>query len=625
MNKVITSLITVLLVIFVMLMGVPFLQGLFVDWNVQNAISYLEDSFNYIVLGSGSQVPDNLVPSQDNTYNLGSAGYRWHDLFIGGNATLPAISGVTSFSAAGDLDIGSHDLRAETFTSDVATGTAPLTVSSNTTVTNLSADLLDNYDITDIAGTLGATAWVVASDAPASIIDYASFLHDNGFPVWLCDGTDDNVEMQAAIDALPAGGRKVMLSEGTFHIAATVNVNKMGLSMEGQGMGTCLSPVAGLTNPMIKVTGAYCHLESFYCYGGSETIANNPACDAIDIEGCSRVSLENLNFYTINGNCIYYHKDATNNGCYYQRLTNIDIDKCLNGVYAVHTGATSKALTLVANNIEIHNMTGYGIKLEDIVDVWFSNVIGEAAEEFLYLLGDTVSVWVENFGWEGAGVGHYVVKMEASGGNRPAVISFSNGEIINGDRLAYLDARRVKFANVNFIAAKKDAIVSPADGGIFAFNSCHWQSNSQDGKDLGYYSVKISNDRDHHFWGCLLEESNVDKLFSVPAATNYVRVSHCSLYHADGAGDVTDNLFQQAHANEYYTTENSGTATVANGTASIVVNHGLATTPTVISVVGQHSEVSDLYVDTVNSDNFTIHAPSNVTADRDIYWEAKVR
>jgi len=235
MNKVITSLITVLLVIFVMLMGVPFLQGLFVDWNVQNAISYLEDSFNYIVLGSGSQVPDNLVPSQDNTYNLGSASYRWHDLFIGGNATLPAISGVTSFSATGDLDIGSHNLRAETFTSDVATGTAPFTVSSNTTVTNLSADLLDNYDITDTAGTLGATAWVVASDAPASIIDYASFLHDNGFPVWLCDGVDDHLEIQAAIDALPADGGKVVLSEGTFITSDYILIGQY-CKLEGQGV-----------------------------------------------------------------------------------------------------------------------------------------------------------------------------------------------------------------------------------------------------------------------------------------------------------------------------------------------------------------------------------------------------
>lgn len=44
-----------------------------------------------------------------------------------------------------DWDAGSWQIRAETFQSDVATGTAPLTVTSTTVVTNLNADLLDGY------------------------------------------------------------------------------------------------------------------------------------------------------------------------------------------------------------------------------------------------------------------------------------------------------------------------------------------------------------------------------------------------------------------------------------------------------------------------------------------------
>jgi len=36
-----------------------------------------------------------------------------------------------------------------------------------------------------------------------------------------CDGTADDVQIQAAIDALPAGGGKVFLLEGTY--ALTVN------------------------------------------------------------------------------------------------------------------------------------------------------------------------------------------------------------------------------------------------------------------------------------------------------------------------------------------------------------------------------------------------------------------
>ena len=48
-------------------------------------------------------------------------------------------TGVSALNAASDLDIGSYDFKAQTFTSDVATGTAPFTVSSTTAVANLQA------------------------------------------------------------------------------------------------------------------------------------------------------------------------------------------------------------------------------------------------------------------------------------------------------------------------------------------------------------------------------------------------------------------------------------------------------------------------------------------------------
>ena len=51
---------------------------------------------------------------------------------------------------------------------------------------------------------------VAASDASALVLSYADYV---------CDGTNDEVQIQAAIDALPAGGGRVLLSEGTFTCA----------------------------------------------------------------------------------------------------------------------------------------------------------------------------------------------------------------------------------------------------------------------------------------------------------------------------------------------------------------------------------------------------------------------
>lgn len=53
------------------------------------------------------------------------------------------------------LDIGSYEMRALTFQSDQATGTAPFTVASTTVVTNLNADTVDALHIASLVQTSG--------------------------------------------------------------------------------------------------------------------------------------------------------------------------------------------------------------------------------------------------------------------------------------------------------------------------------------------------------------------------------------------------------------------------------------------------------------------------------------
>tara|TARA_R100001463_G_scaffold6619_1_gene21539 strand:+ start:680 stop:7774 length:7095 start_codon:yes stop_codon:yes gene_type:complete len=59
---------------------------------------------------------------------------------------IPTINGITTFTAAGNLDIGPYNFRARTLQSDVGTGTVPISISSTTKVTNLNADLLDDQE-----------------------------------------------------------------------------------------------------------------------------------------------------------------------------------------------------------------------------------------------------------------------------------------------------------------------------------------------------------------------------------------------------------------------------------------------------------------------------------------------
>jgi len=78
-----------------------------------------------------------------------------------------------------------------------------------------------------------ATLTVAANDASATVKNQADYV---------CDGTADNVQIQAALDALPDGGGEVALSEGTFNISAPIEVYKASVSfrntvLRGRGFG----------------------------------------------------------------------------------------------------------------------------------------------------------------------------------------------------------------------------------------------------------------------------------------------------------------------------------------------------------------------------------------------------
>ena len=85
-------------------------------------------------------------------------------------------AGTRALSA--DWDAGSFEIRAQTFESDVITGTAPLVIASTTKVTNLNADFLDDQSgayYLDSANFTGAN-WTDLTDAGATTLHK----HDHG-------------------------------------------------------------------------------------------------------------------------------------------------------------------------------------------------------------------------------------------------------------------------------------------------------------------------------------------------------------------------------------------------------------------------------------------------------------
>ena len=75
----------------------------------------------------------------------------------------------------------------------------------------------------------GASIIVAAKDSPGQ--QRADFV---------CDGVNDQVEIQKAIDALPPSGGVVELLEGTFHFGNDVEITKHNVTIRGAGKSTIL-------------------------------------------------------------------------------------------------------------------------------------------------------------------------------------------------------------------------------------------------------------------------------------------------------------------------------------------------------------------------------------------------
>jgi len=102
-----------------------------------------------------------------------------------------------------------------------------------------------------------ATAIVISNDVPAAVKWVARAakwaLLGAGGRIQICDGVDDNVEMKAAVDALPNGGT-LSLSEGAFTVSSAVRVDK-AVVIEGRGLA-----YAGYGTKIEVAAGAQCSI-----------------------------------------------------------------------------------------------------------------------------------------------------------------------------------------------------------------------------------------------------------------------------------------------------------------------------------------------------------------------------
>ncbi len=188
-----------------------------------------------------------------------------------------------------------------------------------------------------------------ACKRPASAVVRASAGHPAGAEGeydYLCDGTADQVEIQAAIDAVgAAGGGTVLLSEGTFTIAAGINLRDK-VQVAGMGAGTILQVLSTTASDFAVLLATAVSNASVVnlAIDGNIAGAHGHFHSGIQITGASMgILLERLwlrNFAMSGGNIFGYGIEVTGTS-FRTHIANVTTYDCRNqGVKAGSTNLT---------------------------------------------------------------------------------------------------------------------------------------------------------------------------------------------------------------------------------------------------------------------------------------------
>ncbi len=390
---------------------------------------------------------------------------------------------------------------------------------------------------------VGATLTIAANDSPARSKVRADYI---------CDGTADDVQIQAALDALPAGGGKVLLCEGTFYTVKAIQMPDH-CTLEGLGYGT----------QIIKPTGVYSDLTGD-ASGTTVTVVDASGFSVgdevylSDDDADSDWSNEFHTISVINGNVITI-------GTITGSFTTAKNARLTNEFPLIRIGKGNIGVVHDSYNVSVHNLYLNGNKANRTSDdsSAFRNalLLIEARNSPPQIVSNhhISNIWLEDNASD-----HLAV-------SRTDNVTVQNCNSSGSDAKAYHVGASAR--NVTMIACND---VGSVFGGYLCVNtdyirwiSCSWEDNTTNGFYCG-----INND----YWtveNCLIDGStgNGMQIGASGANPEYWKIVNCTIMNA-GAGGIQvglsgDNAPYWVIANNVIKTTATYGVYIRNG------NHGL--------------------------------------------------
>ena len=260
------------------------------------------------------------------------------------------------------------------------------------------------------SGALGASAWVIASDAPAEIKAYATILQAAGYPVWVCDGTADDVQIQAAITATG----EINLSQGHFSCTSSITIST-ARRFKGAGCRDTQIVQTTADTPLFTITGAQgSHISDF----SVSTVAGTGDCFLLN--NVHRATFEDIESPGC-GRYVFYLR-----GCLLNTFKRVSASTNIPGLFAGVSGFTAGFYGDVYTAIACNANSFVGCVIEGGDYGWyFANQAGEGNNAFfggvaegqstygLYAINaEGLKVYGTHF--EGAGSGIYLSGCDCS-------------------------------------------------------------------------------------------------------------------------------------------------------------------------------------------------------------------
>ena len=418
-------------------------------------------------------------------------------------------------------------------------------------------------------GTRAATFVVAASNSSPQSKAQADYV---------CDGVDDQVEIQRAIDSLPVGGGRVLLLEGGFILSNSIILDDR-VSLYGMGVESTNLFLANNSNASVLKTAT--GRQHWFIQVGHLAIdgnkANQTAGHGIDFFGANHTILESILVQNVKEDGIRF--DAS----------------------AEHMGVSSWL-----NQVSIKDNDGNGFHTASffVCDNFLLNCnIGRNGLDGIFLNG-AVNIIYGGETWRHKRVG-VRVGLGAWGTRIIAFSTFENDE----DGISIFEADRVIIQgclvreNSLAVPGTKSGIAiggsaAEASEDIIIANSLIYGAKQQ-------FGINIWNP---HCANVLIVGNNLH--------------GNMSPLNVNGINHIIKN-------NHGYVTENSGTATFSgDGVAtSFTFAHGLANTPTVVHLEAKSADASgDKFwsADSVNITVTFVTAPPAGINNVILGWEAKI-